>query len=61
MGKININSLDEYEDDYKVYEKFTKSNRKQSSNKQDFLESQGQSYDGRKSDSYISKRTKSRS
>ena len=61
MGKININNLDSFEDDYEVYEKFTKSNRKKSSNKQDFLESSGQSYDGRKSDSYISKRTKARS
>ena len=61
MAKININNLDEFEDDYEVYEKFTKSNRKKSKGREDFLESQGQSYDGRKSDTYISKRTKARS
>ncbi len=60
MGKININTLDEFEDDYEVYEKFTKSNRKQSSNDKDVLESPGESYGGRKRDSYISKRTKAR-
>lgn len=60
MGKININNLDEFEDDYKVYEKFTKSSRKTNSNSQDFLESQGESFDGRKGDSYISQRTKAR-
>ena len=60
MGKININELDSFEDDYEVYEKFTKSNRKKSHNDEDFLQSQGQSFGGRKSDSYISERTKAR-
>ena len=61
MGKININDLDSFEEDYTIYEKFTKSNRKKSRSKEDFFAPQGQSFDGRKSDSYISKRTKSRS
>ena len=60
MGKININDLDAFEDDYEVYEKFTKSNRKKSRSKEDFFEPQGQSFGGRKSDSYISERTKAR-
>lgn len=60
MGKININNLDEFEDDYEMYEKFTKSNRKKSRSKEDFLESQGQSFNGRKSDTFISQRTKAR-
>ena len=61
MGKININDLDSFEEDYTIYEKFTKSNRKKSRSKEDFFEPQGQSFDGRKSDSFISKRTKARS
>jgi len=60
MGKININDLDTFEDDYEVYEKFTKSNRKKSRNEEDILQSPRQSYDGRKGDSYISQRTKAR-
>lgn len=60
MGKININNLDEFEDDYEMYEKFTKSNRKKSRSKEDFLESQGQSFNGRKGDTFISQRTKAR-
>ena len=60
MGKINIHDLDTFEDDYEVYEKFTKSNRKKSRNEDDLLESQRQSFGGRKSDSYISERTKAR-
>lgn len=60
MGKININNLDSFEDDYEVYEKFTKSNRKKSKSTEDVLEPSGQSYDGRKRDSYISQRTKAR-
>jgi hypothetical protein len=61
MGKININDLDTYEEDYNTYEKFTKSNRKQGRTKDDLFEPSGQSFDGRKSDSFISKRTKARS
>jgi len=60
MGKININALDAFEDDYEVYEKITKSNRKKTKSKEDFLESQGESFGGRKGDSYISQRTKAR-
>jgi len=60
MGKININDLDTFEDDYEVYEKFTKSNRKKSKSTEDVLEPSGQSYGGRKRDSYISQRTKAR-
>jgi len=60
MGKININELDTFEDDYEVYEKFTKSSRKKTSNEEDILESQGKFVRGRKSDSYISQRTKAR-
>ena len=60
MGKININDLAAFEDDYEVYEKFTKSNRKKGRSKEDLLEPQGQSFGGRKSDSYISQRTKAR-
>ena len=60
MGKININNLDEFEDDYEMYEKFTKSNRKKSRSNEDFLESQGQSFNGRKGDTFISQRTKAR-
>mgnify|MGYP000223797508 CR=1 FL=1 len=47
--------------DYTTYEKFTKSNRKQGRTKDDLFEPSGQSFDGRKSDSFISKRTKARS
>ena len=61
MGKYRIShDYDEY-DDYETYEKFTKSNRKQSRNEDDAFESQGESPKRRKSDSYISKRTKGRS
>ena len=60
MGKININELDSFEDDYEVYEKFTKSSRKKSRNEEDLLKSYGQSFDGRKGDSFISQRTKAR-
>ena len=60
MGKINVNQLDEFAEDYEVYEKFTKSNRKKSHNDEDFFQSQGQSFRGRKGDSYISERTKAR-
>jgi len=60
MGKINVNQLDEYAEDYEVYEKFTKSNRKKSRNEEDLLESQGEFGRGRKGDSYISQRTKAR-
>jgi hypothetical protein len=59
MAKININHLD-WEDEAVGYEKFKKSNRKKAYNEEDFLESQGKSRRGRKSDSYISQRTKAR-
>ena len=59
MAKININQLD-WEEESAGYEKFTKSNRKKSRNDEDFLQSQGQSFGGRKSNSYISERTKAR-
>ena len=60
MGKIDLNKLDDYVDGHERYEKFTKSNRKKTKSKEDFLESQGESFGGRKSDSYISQRTKAR-
>ena len=60
MGKINVNQLDEFAEDYEVYEKFTKSNRKKSRNEEDILQPQGQSFGGRKGNSYISERTKAR-
>lgn len=60
MGKINIHDLDSFEDDYEVYEKFAKSNRKKTRNEEDLFESQRQSFNGRKGDSFISQRTKSR-
>jgi hypothetical protein len=60
MGKININTLDEFEDDYEVYEKFTKSNRKTTDYEENFLQSQGKSVGGRTVDSYIGRQKKAR-
>jgi hypothetical protein len=60
MGKINVNQLDEYAEDYEVYEKFTKSNRKKTRNEEDILQLQGKSGRGRKGDSHITQRTKAR-
>lgn len=59
MAKININQLD-WEEESAGYEKFTKSNRKKTRNEEDILQSQGKSGRGRKSDSYITQRTKAR-
>lgn len=59
MAKININQID-WENEIAGYEKFTKSSRKKSYTEEDILESQGESVRRRKSDSYISKRTKAR-
>ena len=59
MAKININHLD-WEEESAGYEKFTKANTKKTYNEEDLLQSQGKSGRGRKSDSYISQRTKAR-
>ena len=58
MGKIDIRSIDFEEEEYEIYEKFTKRNRKQSIDEGDFQQSQGKSGRGRKGDSYITQRTK---
>jgi hypothetical protein len=60
MGKVNINDLTFFEDEYETYEKFTKSNRKKTRNEEDILQSQGKSGRGRKGDSHITQRTKAR-
>ena len=60
MGKVNINDLNLFEDEYETYEKFTKSNRKKTRNEEDILQSQGKSGRGRKGDSHITQRTKAR-
>jgi len=59
MAKVNINSID-WEEESAGYEKFTKANRKQTYNEEDILQSQGKLGRGRKSDSFISQRTKAR-
>ena len=59
MAKVNINQID-LEEEVAGYEKFKKSNRKQSYNEEDVLQSQGKSGRGRKGDSYISQRRKAR-
>ena len=41
MGKIDIRSIDFEEEEYEIYEKFTKRNRKQSIDEGDFQQSQG--------------------
>ena len=61
MGKIDIRSIDFEEEEYEIYEKFTKRNRKQSIDEGDLQQSQGKSGRGRKGDSYITQRTKGRS
>ena len=61
MVKIDIRSIDIEEEEYEIYEKFTKRNRKQSIDEGDFQQSQGKSGRGRKGDSYITQRTKGRS
>ena len=61
MGKIDIRSIDFEEEEYEIYEKFTKRNRKQSIDEGDFQQSQGKSGRGRKGDSFITQRTKGRS
>ena len=61
MGKIDIRSIDFEEEEYEIYEKFTKRNRKQSIDEGDFQQSQGKSGRGRNGDSYITQRTKGRS
>ena len=61
MGKIDIRSIDFEEEEYEIYEKFTKRNRKQSIDEGDFQQSQGKSGRWRKGDSYITTRTKGRS
>ena len=42
MGKIDIRSIDFEEEEYEIYEKFTKRNRKQSIDEGDFQQSQGE-------------------
>lgn len=59
MAKINVNSIN-WEEESAGYEKFTKSNRKKTSNEEDIFQSQRKSGRERKGDSYISQRTKSR-
>ena len=61
MGKIDIRSIDFEEEEYEIYEKFTKRNRKQSFDEGDLQQSQGKSGRGRKGDSFITQRTKGRS
>ena len=61
MAKINFNNIDWEDDDESAsYEKFTKSNRKPSQNEDDVFEPSGKPRRGRKGDSFISQRTKSR-
>jgi hypothetical protein len=59
MAKINFNNIDWEDDESASYEKFTKSNRKPSQN-EDVFEPSGKPRRGRKGDSFISQRTKSR-
>ena len=61
MGKIDIRSVNFEDEDYEIYEKFTKRNRKQNFDEGNFQQSQGKAGRGRKGDSYITQRTKGRS